>query len=153
MTSSGDLNAKPRPDDFYIRKAEIKQHQVNRFLYRFIGEPWQWTDKLTHSMQQWQSYVDRVCLTTWIAYYRGSIVGYYELEQQDNGDVEIVYIGLSSSVICKGLGGYLVSHAVESAWSFETTQRVWLHTCSQDHNNALRNYKSRGFKLYKQTKS
>ena len=28
-------------------------------------------------------------------------------------------------------------------------KRVWVHTCSLDHKNALNNYKSRGMKIFK----
>ena len=28
-------------------------------------------------------------------------------------------------------------------------EKVWLHTCSFDHKNALKNYISRGMKIYK----
>ena len=27
--------------------------------------------------------------------------------------------------------------------------RIWLHTCSLDHQNALKNYKARGMKVFK----
>ncbi|MBX2849594.1 MAG: GNAT family N-acetyltransferase [Acidiferrobacterales bacterium] len=153
MKSARDLVAQPQPKDFVIRKPKIVQFQINRFLYQFIGEPWNWTGKLSHTDQQWRDYVERDCLSTWIAYLDDSIVGYYELEQQNSGDVEIVYLGLSSKAIGKGLGAYLLTHAVESAWNMESTTRVWLHTCTHDHDNALKNYLSRGFTLYRQTET
>ena len=31
----------------------------------------------------------------------------------------------------------------------ENTKRVWVHTCSLDHKNALNNYISRGMRIYK----
>ena len=35
---------------------------------------------------------------------------------------------------------------------YEKTQRVWVHTCSLDHKNALKNYISRGMKIFKKEK-
>ena len=29
------------------------------------------------------------------------------------------------------------------------TERVWVHTCSLDHKNALQNYLSRGMRIFK----
>ena len=36
-----------------------------------------------------------------------------------------------------------------SALILKKPKRVWLHTCSLDHENALRNYISRGMKIFK----
>ena len=88
-------------------------------------------------------------LRTWVGYYKGSPAGYYELQQQDGGDVEIAYFGLAPRFIGKGFGGYLLSHAIKSAWNWEGTRRVWVHTCTLDHPTALQNYKARGLEVYK----
>ena len=48
----------------------------------------------------------------------------------------------------KKLGSYLLSEAIKK--SFEAkTDRVWVHTCSLDHKNALNNYLSRGLSIFK----
>jgi len=52
----------------------------------------------------------------------------------------------------KGLGGGLLSAAVEKAWEMET-KRVWVHTCSLDHPYALNNYQARGFQIYRETRT
>ena len=64
-------------------------------------------------------------------------------------DVEIAYFGLAPRFIGKGFGGYLLSHAIKSAWAWEGTRRVWVHTCTLDHPTALQNYKARGLEVYK----
>ena len=50
-------------------------------------------------------------------------------------------------MIGKGIGGGMLSLAVREAWEIKGTQRVWLHTCSDDHPHALGNYEKRGFRL------
>ncbi len=72
-----------------------------------------------------------------------------ELEAQAGGSVEIVYFGLLPEFIGQGLGGALLSAAVGRAWEVRDTKRVWVHTCSQDHENALSNYLARGFELFR----
>ena len=44
-----------------------------------------------------------------------------------------------------GVGGWLLTRAVERAWEVEGTRRVWLHTCDLDSPAALGNYRARGF--------
>lgn len=150
MNSSGSLNAKHQPENFTVSEACIKQHQINRFLYQLVGEPWSWTDKLEHSDAEWQRYAERDELRTWIAYSQGSIAGYYELEKRENGDIEIAYFGLTPKFVSKGFGGYFLSHAIESAWAWDGAKRITVNTCSLDHPSALQNYKARGFKLYRE---
>ena len=118
-------------------------------MYQFIGEDWDWTDKLSWSDEQWKAYAENDNLRTWVAYYKGSPAGYYELQQQDGGNVEIAYFGLAPKFIGQGLGGYLLSEAIKSAWEWKGTKRVWVHTCPLDHPNALQNYEARGMEVYR----
>jgi GNAT superfamily N-acetyltransferase len=51
--------------------------------------------------------------------------------------------------IGRGLGGWLLTAAIERAWQMGAA-RVWVHTCSFDHPGALANYQARGMKLFKE---
>ena len=85
----------------------------------------------------------------WIAYSRGTPVGYFELENHGDGSVQIVCLGLLPQFIGQGLGGHLVTAAVERAWSVGAS-RVWLDTATDDHPAALPNYLHRGFRVYRE---
>ncbi|MEB3358818.1 MAG: GNAT family N-acetyltransferase [Synechococcales bacterium] len=149
MHSSAELQAKANGDpDFSVTECQIKQYPVNQFLYRFVGAAWQWTDKLVWTDDQWRAYAEAENLRTWIAYKLGSPAGYYELRWEGDRQVELAYFGLAERFIGQGHGGYLLSHAIQSAWDWGA-QRVWVHTCSQDHPHALGNYQARGFKIYR----
>ena len=63
-------------------------------------------------------------------------------------EVEIAYLGLLEEYQNKKLGSYLLSKAIKEAF-FKKIKRVWVHTCSLDHKNALNNYLSRGMKIFK----
>ena len=65
------------------------------------------------------------------------------------GNIEIKYFGLLSEFIGQGLGGPLLTAAIERAWAIPMTRRLWVHTCTSDHERALDNYLQRGFKLFK----
>lgn len=150
MTKVTQLKTKPRPENLLISEVEIKNYRFNRFLYQLIGEPWHWTDKLSQSPEQWQEYAHADNLRTWVAYSKGSIAGYFELQKQEDNAVEIVYFGLAPDFLNQGFGGYLLSHAIEAAWAWGNVSRVWVHTCSLDHPYALANYQGRGMRIYHQ---
>ena len=136
-------------DGLRVEYCEIKQWALNKFLYCYVGGPWTWTDKLSDTDSQWQAYVEDPKLHTWVAYYKGAIAGYFEMQQQAQGDVEIIQFGLTPEFLGKGMGGYFLTNALEQAWALPNTKRVWLHTCSLDHPSAKANYEARGFTHYK----
>ena len=48
----------------------------------------------------------------------------------------------------KKLGSYLLFQAIQKSFK-GSINRVWVHTCSLDHKNALNNYIARGMKIFK----
>lgn len=153
MHSVDDLKPVEESNGLSVIEAEIDNFRLNKFLYQTVGEPWQWLDRLAQSDDEWQQYVENPGLRTWVAYFKGSIAGYFELSQSGDGNVEIAYFGLAEEFIGKGFGGYLLSCALKMAWSMPGATRVWVHTCTLDHPSALKNYKARGFEVYKQDRT
>jgi len=149
MNSLSELKGKDKPVSLEVIEAELKEYRFNRYLYQLVGEAWNWEDKLVLSDEEWANYAKSENLRTWVAYTNGSIAGYYELQKQADANVELAYFGLAPKFIGKGYGGYLLSHAIQSAWSWGDVTRVWVHTCTLDHESALSNYQARGFSLYK----
>ena len=141
----------PSPTDeanFDLVRIEIPTPDLNRFLYASVGADWSWYERLPWTQSQWLTYLEGD-VETWIAYVRGAPAGYFELERQDGGDVEIAYFGLVPAFIGHGHGRALLAQSIARAWSIEGTQRVWLHTCTLDHPQALPNYLAAGFEIYK----
>lgn len=131
-----------------ILEATTPQWEFNRFLYLAVGRDWSWDDKRSWTDDQWRSYVGSPKLRTFVAYVDGSPAGYFELQRDDEGGVEIIYFGLMPAFIGRGLGGHLLTTALEEAWRMDPV-RVWVHTCSLDHPGALKNYEARGMVLYR----
>ena len=102
-----------------------------------------WTEAL------WIDYVSDKKVKTYVFKYKDNLVGFFELIFHfEKNEVEIAYFGLLEEFQNKKLGSYLLSEAIKI--SFENNiNRVWLHTCSLDHKNALNNYIARGMKIYK----
>jgi GNAT superfamily N-acetyltransferase len=146
--SPSELNEKPNLFNLKLSECTVKSFQFNKFLYETVGHQWSWTDKYDWSDQRWKDYAEAKELSTWVAYLGEEPVGYFELQQQNSGRVEIAYFGLFPKHIGKGFGGYLLSEAIKSAWALGAS-KVWVHTCSLDHPSALKNYQARGMKLFK----
>ena len=81
--------------------------------------------------------------------FKDDLVGFFELIfHPEKNETEIAYFGILEEYQNKKLGSYLLSEAIKK--SFENkVNRVWVHTCSLDHKNALSNYISRGMKIFK----
>jgi GNAT superfamily N-acetyltransferase len=135
--------------DLEVRRAEVPLPELNRFLYTAVGGDWYWIDRLPWTYAQWLAYLDRPQLQTWVAYVAGTPAGYFELEAQAGGNVEIAYFGLLRPFLGLGLGGQLLTIATRRAWEMSAS-RVWLHTCTLDHPGALANYLRRGFRIFRQ---
>lgn len=138
----------PQPAPQIVR-AEIPSPALNRFLYTSVGGDWHWRDRLVWSWQHWMQWLDRPQLETWVLYLRGTPAGYVELEKQPDDAVEIAYFGIAPPFLGRGLGGHLLSVGIRRAWDMDA-RRVWVHTCSLDHPAALKNYQSRGMRIYKE---
>ena len=130
-----------------IVQAVVPAPELNCFLYTAVGAAWYWVDRLGWSYQDWLDWLQRPQLQTWVAYLGGNPAGYFELEAQPSGDVEIAYFGLLPQFIGQGLGGYLLTRAIELAWE-RNAARVRVNTCSLDHPKALANYRARGLQIY-----
>jgi GNAT superfamily N-acetyltransferase len=115
---------------------------------------WSWSDKRVWSDEQWKEYGLAPELRTFAAYYEHSLAGYYELRRDDGGGVEIAYFGLLPEFIGRGLGGALLTSAIEEAWrTSPPINRIWVHTCNLDHPAALSNYQARGMVIYKEERT
>lgn len=158
QTSPADLRrAKPARDVVVVR-AEIPCPEFGRFLYTAVGGDWYWTERLSWTRADWQAWMARPGSETWAGWRSGTPIGYFELDAQAAGAVEIAYFGLLGQFIGAGLGGHLLGEAVARAWDLpdrwpgrEPTRRVWVHTCTLDGPHALRNYLARGFRPYRET--
>lgn len=122
--------------------------EFNKFLHTLVGHPHRWGGRETWTAEDWIAYVHRDELQTWVAYVDGTPAGYCEMEKSPEGEVEIKNMGLLPAFIGQGIGGHLLTVAVEKAWAWGAT-RVWLHTCTHDHPHALHNYQARGFRICK----
>ena len=136
-------------EDYSIKIVEPRDFQLNKFFYKNVGKNHHWIDRLIWTDQQWSNYTSDNKVKTYILKNKDDLAGYFELiSHKDKKEVEIAYLGLLEEYYNKKLGSYLLSTAIRNSFS-DKTKRVWVHTCSLDHQNALNNYLSRGMKIFK----
>ena len=123
--------------------------QLNKFFYKNIGKNHRWVDRLVWSDKQWIEYTSDKKVKTYILKKQNDLAGYFELIfHKDLNEVEIAYLGLLNEYQNQNLGSHLLSSAIKKSF-LKQIKRVWVHTCSLDHKNALNNYISRGMKIFK----
>ena len=136
-------------DEFSIVLLDPVDFQLNKFFYKNVGKKHRWVDRLIWSEQQWIDYVSNSKVKTYVLKRKDDLIGFFELIFHiEKKEVEIAYFGILEEYQNKKLGSFLLSQAIKESFK-ENVNRVWLHTCSLDHENALKNYLARGMKIFK----
>ena len=134
-------------DGYYVQLVKPVYFQLNKFFYKNVGKNHHWVDRLIWTEKQWIEYVSDEKVKTYVLKNTDELAGYFELILHQN-EIEIAYLGLLKDYQNKKLGSFLLSSAIKNSFLVKPN-RVWVHTCSLDHKNALSNYISRGMKIFK----
>ena len=150
INSLQDLQEVTEPTkDYSLNLLDPINFQLNKFFYKNIGQNHKWVDRLVWTETQWIDYVSKDKVQTYILKYKDDLVGFFELIFHfEKKEVEIAYFGILEEFRNKKLGSYLLSQAIKKSFS-QNINRVWVHTCTLDHKNALNNYIARGMKIFK----
>ena len=151
INSLHDLKESEQPsEDYKVNFIQPTDFQLNKFFYKNIGKKHRWVDRLVWTDNQWINFVEDKKVDTFILKKANEIAGYFELiYHNDCNEIEIAYLGLLEEYLNKKLGSFLLHSALKKSF-LKNPKRVWVHTCSLDHKNALRNYLSRGMKVFKE---
>ena len=150
ISSLKDLNEGNKPsEDYSLNLIDPINFQLNKFFYKNIGKKHKWVDRLIWNEQKWIDYVSSEKVKTYVLKNKDDLVGFFELIFHfEKKEVEIAYFGILEEYQNKKLGSFLLTEAIKKSFD-ENINRVWLHTCSLDHKNALNNYIARGMKIFK----
>jgi GNAT superfamily N-acetyltransferase len=150
INSIRDLNKVIKPSgDCSLNLLEPINFQLNKFFYKNIGKKHKWIDRLAWTENQWIDYVSNKNVETYVFKLKTDLAGFFELiSHSEKKEVEIAYLGLLEEFQNKKLGSYLLFEAIQKSFK-DNVNRVWVHTCSLDHKNALNNYIARGMKIFK----
>ena len=150
INSLKELVESNKPNEEYqIKLIDPPDFQLNKFFYKNIGKNHSWIDRLVWTEKKWVEFTKSKNVKTFVLTNRDDLAGYFELIfHHDKNETEIAYLGILEEYQNKKLGSYLLSTAIKKSF-INNPSRVWVHTCSLDHRNALSNYLSRGMKIFK----
>ena len=150
INSLQDLIEGNKPSkDYSLSLIDPINFQLNKFFYKNIGKKHKWVDRLTWSEEKWINYVSSENVNSYVLKNKNDLVGFFELIfHLKKNETEIAYFGILEEYQNQKLGSFLLSEAIKKSF-YENINRVWLHTCSLDHENALKNYLARGMKIFK----
>lgn len=116
-----------------------------RALFARVGAPWLWYSRLAMEDARLMAIVHDPHVCVFAALDPSGVeVGMIELDHRRSGDCELSYFALVPELAGKGHGRWLMANALAHAWRPGVT-RVWVHTCTLDHPNALGFYRACGF--------
>jgi len=150
INSLEDLNERSKPSDEYtLNLLDPINFQLNKFFYKNIGKKHKWVDRLIWTENQWIDYASSNKVRTYVLKFKDDLAGFFELiYHEEKKEVEIAYLGILEDYQNKQLGSYILSEAIKESFKIKI-DRVWVHTCTLDHRNALKNYITRGMKIFK----
>ena len=150
INSLQNLKEKNCPSENYsLNLIDPINFQLNKFFYKNIGKNHEWIDRLIWTEEQWIDYLSSEKVKTYVLKFKNDLVGFFELiHNLENQEIEIAYFGILEEYQNKKLGSFLLSEAIKVSFK-NNIKRVWVHTCSLDHKNALNNYIARGMKVFK----
>jgi GNAT superfamily N-acetyltransferase len=120
-----------------------------RYLYDAVGGPWLWFERRALDDGQLERIIHNERVEIHVLHVAGEPAGYAELDRRKGQDIELAYFGLMPDYIGRGLGRYLMTWAIDTAWNY-APDRVWVNTNTLDHPKALPLYQRCGFHPYKQ---
>ena len=139
----------PAPfDKLALMRAENCTASFYRYLYNTVGEPWLWFERRLIDDAALATLINQPTIDIFVLYVRGVPAGYFELDAAAARETKLSYFGLVPHFIGRGLGPYLLLAAIDRAWSSRPIERLWLHTSTFDHPNALGVYQQAGFVVY-----
>ena len=131
-----------------MRRVERPDLDWFRDLYRRVGEEWLWFSRLRMSDAELAAIIHAPRVEVYALAHDGRDEGLLELDFREPGQCELVFFGVTANLIGSGAGRFLMNRALERAWS-QPISRLWVHTCTLDHPNALAFYQRSGFRPFR----
>ena len=116
-------------------------------LYRLVGSDWMWFSRLAMPREKLESILQSPQVEAYVLRQDSRDAGLLELDFREAGQCELAFFGLAPLAIGTGAGRYLMEQAIARAWA-KPIRRLWVHTCSFDHPQALGFYQRSGFRPY-----
>ena len=131
-----------------LRRVEMPALDWYRDLFRRVGEEWLWLSRIRMPDVKLATIIQSPLVEVYALAHDGCDEGLLELDFRDAGQCEISFFGVTANLIGSGAGRWLMNRALELSWS-RPIARVWLHTCTHDHPEAVAFYQRSGFRAFR----
>jgi GNAT superfamily N-acetyltransferase len=148
-----EMTAKPAPrpvpeiEGLALERMGAADTARFRDLFRVIGRDIMWFSRLIMAEEKLAAIIGDENVQAYALVKDGQDVGLLELDFREGGMCELSFFGVVPSAVGTGVGRYLMNEALERAWA-QPISRLWVHTCTFDHPNALAFYQRSGFRPY-----
>ena len=120
-----------------------------RALFRRVGESWIWFSRLMMDDAALAAIIHDPQLEVYVLKRGEQEAGLLELDFRKADECEIGYFGVAAPFVGTGAGRWLMNRALARAWA-RPIRRLWVHTCTFDHQDALAFYVRSGFRPFRQ---
>lgn len=114
-------------------------------LYDAVGAEYEWTDQHARPVEELEAFFADPAVTLHTFIRSGWPHGFFVLDGQKEGAVDLAYFGLVPEAIGQRLGFFLLGTAVHMAWDRPGVEKLTVNTNSLDHPRALPLYQKAGF--------
>ena len=147
-----EMQAKPelRPsagEGFTLERLGAGDTARFRVLFRAIGQDIMWFSRLIIPEEKLSGIIGDPQVQCLALVKDGQDIGLLELDFREADTCELSFFGVVPSAVGGGAGRYLMNEALTRAWA-QPIRRMWVHTCTFDHPNALAFYQRSGFRPY-----
>jgi GNAT superfamily N-acetyltransferase len=147
MTERPALRPAPDAGGLSLERLGAADTQRFREVFRAVGRDVMWFSRLIMEEEQLAGLIGDPNVHAHALVKDGRDIGILELDFRVGGQCELSFFGVVPEAVGSGVGRFLMNQALERAWA-QPIARLWVHTCSFDHPNALAFYQRSGFRPY-----
>ena len=130
-----------------LLRAEKPPAHYYRYLYRLVGDPYQWVSRRRISDEELMEIIHDPADYIYILYVDGVPAGFAELDGRDREAMQLKFFGIAPDFTGRKLGKFFLTNVIDLAWSLNP-KKLQLETCTLDHPAALPLYQKMGFKVF-----
>jgi GNAT superfamily N-acetyltransferase len=147
MTEKPALRPVPEMQGLGLERMGAADTARFRDLFRVIGRDIMWFSRLIMAEEKLAAIIGDANVQAHALVKDGQDIGLLELDFREADMCELSFFGVVPAAVGTGVGRYLMNEALERAWAAPIS-RLWVHTCTFDHPNALAFYQRSGFRPY-----
>ncbi|MEO1251951.1 MAG: GNAT family N-acetyltransferase [Pseudomonadota bacterium] len=141
-----DATPAPAIGKIAILRAERSPLHFYRYLYRLVGDPWNWVSRRRLDDVDLAEIIHDPEVYILVLYLDGAPAGFAEIDNRLAAFAEIRFFGIAPDAIGRRLGRYFLSQVLHMAWDLQP-RKIRLETCTLDHPAALPLYQKLGFEV------